>query len=130
MSQTRPGPDSGAKEMTIPLADFFRATLAEETGNVGYIGLAPDGSKHHVVVPVDIQIARGIKAGNRPTDGTPFGGYAGWRYFECRPYPSPQPDQDAERRARWAQAEKNAAVFVAWAAGHSIRVVVVGEAAA
>jgi len=39
-----------------------------------------------VVVPVDVQIARGVMACNRPTDGTPFGGYSGWLYFRCPPY--------------------------------------------
>ena len=36
------------------------------------LGFAPDGSSYHVVVPVDARIARGLKAGNRPADGTPF----------------------------------------------------------
>jgi len=103
--------------LSVPLADFFRATLAEETGNRGFIGLSPDGQSHHVVVPVDAQIARGLVAGRRPEDGTPFGGYARWRYFECSPYPSPQPNEEAALRARWFRARANARAFSAWAAG-------------
>jgi hypothetical protein len=63
-----------------------------------------------VVVPVDEQIARGIKAGDRPDDGTPFGGYRGWLYFQCQPCES----DDAESRDH--QAGANAAVLKAWAA--------------
>lgn len=80
----------------------MRATLPEGCGNVGYLGFAADGSTYHVVVPVDARIARGLKAGNRPTDGTPFGGYRGWYYFRCPPFPPGEPsarDRRAERSA-------------------------------
>jgi hypothetical protein len=96
-------------------ADLFRATLPAQSGNSGYLGFAPDGSEYHVVVPVDEQIARGIKAGNRPDDGTPFGGYRGWLYFQCRPH---ETDEDG---AREAQANVNAAVLLAWAAQRNIQ---------
>ncbi len=69
-----------------------------------------------MVVPVDEQIARGIKAGNRPDDGTPFGGFHDWHYFQCRPH------ETNEDGAREAQAGSNAAVLIAWAVGHSIQV--------
>ena len=75
--------------LLIDFNDIFRATLDEDCGNEGYIGIAPDGGRYHVVVPVDRQIARGIKAGNRPQDGTPFGGYKDWRYFGCPGYKRP-----------------------------------------
>ena len=52
--------------LSIDFTDIVRATLDEDSGNEGYIGLSPDGRRYHVVVPVDRQIARGIKAGNRP----------------------------------------------------------------
>ena len=99
--------------MRVNLSDFFRATLTEESGNTGFIGLAGDGLAYHVVVPVDAQIARGVKAGNRPADGTPFGGYTGWHYFECRPVQSGLSEPDKETRARWSQAQANATVFTA-----------------
>ncbi|MBW1712967.1 MAG: hypothetical protein JRJ59_07455, partial [Deltaproteobacteria bacterium] len=113
------------------LTDVFRATLAQDSGNRGYLGLAPDGTKYHVVVPVDVQIARGVKAGNRPDDGTPFGGYAGWHYFECRPFTWPDPDEKDEQKARWNQARPNAKVLTAWAFGLGLEVIVVepGQAA-
>lgn len=108
---------------TIPASDFWRATQAENCGNVGFIGLAPDGSAHHVVVPVDIQIARGVKACNRPTDGTPFGGYREWHYFECLPHPV-SGDETADRAARKQAARDNAKVFQAWARGLGVTILV------
>ncbi len=82
--------------------------MAEETGNSGFIGIAPDWSRHHVVAPVDRQIARGVKAANHPIDGTPFGGYAGWRYFECPCAPA-----GASVADRWIKARQNAELLVA-----------------
>lgn len=106
--------------LRIRRTDIYRATLPADCGNTGYLGFAPDGSAYHVVVPVDEQIARGIKAGNRPDDGTPFGGYREWHYFQCRPY-------ETERSgARDTQAGANAAVLIAWAAERNI-VVEIGE---
>jgi len=110
--------------MRIPLSEFFRATQAEGSGNTGFIGLAGDGSAFHVVVPVDAQIARGVKAGNRPSDGTPFGGYTGWHYFECRSLQAGLSDPGEETRARWRQARDNAAVFAAWAQGLGFKITV------
>ena len=99
----------------IQRSDILRATLPARCGNTGYLGFAPDGSAYHVVVPVDEQIARGIKAGNRPDDGTPFGGYCEWQYFQCHPH------EIDEEGAREAQARTNAAVLLAWAAKHDIQ---------
>jgi|GEM_PF-1407903 len=110
------------RPLKVDLRDVFRATLPERTGNTGYLGLAPDGSGYHVVVPVDVQIARGIKAGHRPTDGTPFGGYSGWAYFECRPYPWPEAGSGGELAARWKQSRANAEVLQAWARGLGLKV--------
>jgi hypothetical protein len=89
--------------------DLLRATLPEDCGNVGFLGFAPDGSSYHVVVPVDAHIARGLKAGERPADGTPFGGYRGWHYFRCAPFPP------GEAAARARRAERSAADLGAWA---------------
>ena len=100
--------------LTVRNADILRATLPAFCGNTGYLGFAPDGSAYHVVVPVDEQIARGIKAGNRPDDGTPFGGYRQWLYFQCCPY------ETEISGARKAQASANAAVLTAWAAERNI----------
>ena len=105
--------------LRVRRSDIYRATLYAQCGNTGYLGFAPGGSEYHVVVPVDEQIARGIKAGNRPDDGTPFGGYRDWRYFQCKPHMA---DSDTSRRA---QTEVNAAVLVAWAAQRNIQVEVV-----
>jgi hypothetical protein len=113
--------------LMVKLSDLWRATLEERCGNVGFIGISADGSKYHVVVPVDLQIARGVKACNRPEDGTPFGGYTGWRYFQCEPYSlvgHPQVDQEARR----AMARENGLALGRWAAGMGVRVEVVGEA--
>lgn len=96
--------------LKVRAKDIFRATLADNCGNTGYLGFAPDGGSYHVVVPVDAQLARGLKPGLRPDDGTPFGGYCGWRYFCCPPYPSGRPG------AREAQVEANARALLAWAA--------------
>lgn len=72
--------------LEILFHDILRATLSVASGNEGWIGVSPIGDHYHVVVPVDRQIARGVMACNRPTDGTPFGGYAAWLYFRCPPY--------------------------------------------
>ncbi len=103
------------QSLKIRKPDILRATLPAWSGNTGYLGFASDGSDFHVVVPVDEQIARGIKAGNRPDDGTPFGGYRGWLYFQCLPH------ETEEDGAREAQANANAAVLLAWAAQRNIQ---------
>jgi len=72
--------------LQVKFDDIFRATLPVRSGNEGWIGVAPTGLEYHVVVPVDTQIARGVMACNRPTDGTPFGGFSGWTYFRCPPF--------------------------------------------
>lgn len=72
--------------LKIKFSSVYRATLGIESGNDGWIGVEPHGKAYHVIVPVDSQIARGVMACNRPTDGTPFGGYSNWIYFRCRPY--------------------------------------------
>jgi hypothetical protein len=83
--------------LTIRLSDILRATMAEESGNEGYIGISPDGSSYHVVVPVDRLLARGLRFWERPTDGTPFGGYSNWRYFPCLTYRCDPACPDEER---------------------------------
>ncbi len=90
-------------------SDIFRATLADDCGNLGFIGVAPDASTYHVVVPVDLQLARGVKAMNQPADGTPFGGYQGWHYYECAPYSR---DKDGSERRR--QIKTNAKLLTMW----------------
>jgi hypothetical protein len=105
--------------LNVKQADLFRTTLADNCGNIGYIGLAPDGVEYHVVVPVDLQLARGVKAGNRPDDGTPFGGYKNWKYFECPPYPA------GERLGRENQVRINTRLLKAWANAQGIEIDVV-----
>jgi hypothetical protein len=103
--------------MTIDFNDILRATLDDKCGNEGYVGISPDGQRYHVVVPVDRQIARGIKAGNRPLDGTPFGGYKDWHYFGCLVFPlAGRVDPGEIQVLRIAQAQANALLLKAWAA--------------
>ncbi|OGP51166.1 MAG: hypothetical protein A2Y79_03515 [Deltaproteobacteria bacterium RBG_13_43_22] len=109
--------------LQIDFNDILRATLDEDCGNEGYIGLSPDGLRYHVVVPVDRQIARGIKAGNRPLDETPFGGYKDWHYFCCLGYSGPAENNEAEiQKIRIKQAETNAQHLKTWAAEMKISV--------
>ncbi len=106
--------------LRLKKSDIFRATLADDCGNLGFIGIAPDGSEYHVVVPVDLKLARGVKALNEPDDGTPFGGYRGWHYYECRPY-----DHAGGRDARHRQTEDNARLLQAWLRQFGIDVVTI-----
>ncbi len=97
------------KPLNVKESDIFRATLADDCGNLGFIGIAPDASAYHVVVPVDLQLARGVKAMNQPDDGTPFGGYRSWHYYECAPYVK---DEDGTDRRQ--QIETNAKLLTMW----------------
>ncbi len=103
--------DSGPETVPLQLkkSDVFRATLADDCGNIGFLGIAPDASEYHVVVPVDLQLARGVKAMNQPDDGTPFGGYRGWHYYECAPYSKDENDHN-----RRQQIETNAKLLTLW----------------
>jgi hypothetical protein len=112
--------------LEIDFSDLLRATLDEHSGNAGYIGLAPDGSRYHVVVPVDRQIARGLKAGNPVPEGAPFGGYKNWHYFYCSGYTGPVRYDEAEiLKARREQALVNARRLITWAAGLKINVKII-----
>ncbi len=86
--------------LRIDFQDILRATLPLRSGNEGWIGVSPSGNEYHVVVPVDVQIARGVMAGNPPQDGTPFGGYTNWIYFRCPPYEEEGPDEETFRHAQ------------------------------
>ena len=111
--------------LRVRSSDLFRCTLDRRTGNEGYIGLSPEGDKYHVVVPVDAQIARGVKAGNRPRDGTPFGGYARWFYFRCEAFSADgEPDMNAEAygELRRAASARNGERLVIWAAAKGISI--------
>ena len=72
--------------ITIKFVDIVRGTLDLRTGNESWIGVSPDASAYHLVSPVDTQLAKGVLACNRPTDGTPFGGYSKWVYFRIPPF--------------------------------------------
>ncbi|MBI4773760.1 MAG: hypothetical protein HY788_06190 [Deltaproteobacteria bacterium] len=111
--------------LRVRFSDLFRCTLDERTGNEGYIGVSPKGDEYHVVVPVDTQIARGVKACNRPRDGTPFGGYARWFYFRCEAFSADgDPDLNSEeyRSLRVAASRNSGAQLVKWAAGEGIQI--------
>jgi hypothetical protein len=97
--------------LLIKVEDIRRATLPGRSGNEGWIGVSPSGDAYHVVAPVDVQLARGVMACNRPTDGTPFGGYARWLYFRCEPY---EDESAPEKEARDKQARKNGADLINW----------------
>ncbi|MDQ7782364.1 MAG: hypothetical protein RDU20_05785 [Desulfomonilaceae bacterium] len=99
--------------LSIKLSDIVRATLTKQSGNEGWIGVSPRGDEYHVVVPVDVQIARGVMACNRPTDGTPFGGYAGWLYFRCPQYEGQGVDDEALREEK---ARETGARLISWLA--------------
>lgn len=102
--------------LNIKLSAVQRATLWTHSGNEGWIGVEPFGKAYHVIVPVDVQIARGVMACNKPTDGTPFGGYSNWIYFRCQPYDS---DIDNET-LRLEQAKKNLSDLLARLAQYGV----------
>ena len=108
--------------ITIKRSDIFRATLADNCGNLGYLGIAPDASTYHVVVPVDLQLARGVKALNQPDDGTPFGGYRGWHYYECAPYAGSGGEQ-----SRRQQVGDNIHLLSIWLQQYDIEVEIIGR---
>lgn len=101
----------------IDFQDILRATLPIRSSNEGWIGVSTKGDEYHVVVPVDVQIARGVMACNRPTDGTPFGGYANWLYFRCPAYEDEGKDDKVERVE---QARKTGKKLVQWLASYGI----------
>ncbi len=113
--------------LQLRIQDILRATLPEHSGNEGWIGVSPKGDAYHVVVPVDVQIARGVMACNRPTDGTPFGGYSGWLYFRCPPYGE---TSEHESRAREEQALKTAADLIRFLKSYDIECELAAEASA
>ena len=102
--------------LEIKISDLFRATLSDDCGNEGFIGIAPDGSSYHVVVPVDRQIARGLMAWAQPDDGTPFGGYEGWHYFCCLTYSQEGPGETG-RNGRMEKARENGWLLKQWGKG-------------
>ncbi len=106
--------------MKIRLSDIYRATLPSKSGNEGWIGLEPQGKTYHVIVPVDPQIARGVMACNRSTDGTPFGGYTGWAYFRCEPFNLAE--DEFEEDIRLNAARHNAVRLTEFAASRGIDV--------
>ncbi|MBU0516329.1 MAG: methylated-DNA--[protein]-cysteine S-methyltransferase [Proteobacteria bacterium] len=120
----RPLIDPAGVPLPVARSDLWRATLADDCGNTGFIGFSPEGDQYHLVVPVDRQIAAGVKAKNRPTDGTPFGGYTGWGYFECAPYQPAPRDAEADAEARRAEVKITALVLIDWAKdqGFGVRV--------
>ena len=120
---TRQGDGKTVKrELVIRLSDLFRATLSESCGNEGFIGIAPDGSEYHVVAPVDRQIARSLKAWERPDNGTPFGGYKRWNYFCCMTYPDRGGDSKIDRQARLEKARENGWLLQKWGKGIGLEI--------
>lgn len=116
-----------AEVLRIKLSDVFRATLSDDTGNEGYIGVAPGWEKYHVVVPVDRQIARSVKARIPTTDGTPFGGYTGWSYYLCPPFEAPADGSAPTREMRLHAARENADLIRKTALGLGVSVDIVED---
>ena len=106
--------------LRIKFSDLYRATLPARSGNEGWIGVSPDGDAFHVVVPVDTQIARGVMACNRPSDGTPFGGYANWLYFRCPPFEHEGANKADNSVARVRKARETAEDLIKWLASYGI----------
>jgi hypothetical protein len=127
MNLYMPESNSSGRILSISAADLLRATLAIASGNEGWIGVSPHGEAYHIVVPVDSQIARGVMACNRPTDGTPFGGYSGWLYFRCPPYEQESLDLAEDRREREDRARRTANSLTQWLAEHGVNATVEGE---
>jgi hypothetical protein len=63
---------------------------------------------------------------NRPTDGTPFGGYSGWIYFMCHPYDM-EDHAVADEQARFRRAEQTVDILVPWLAGYGINAEVIHD---
>lgn len=105
--------------LTIKFLDLLRATLPVRSGNEGWIGVSPRGDAYHIVVPVDVQLAKGVMACNRPTDGTPFGGYTHWLYFRCPPYEDEGQDN---RELHYEQAKRTAEDLTKWLASYGVEV--------
>lgn len=116
------------RTLEIRFTDLVRATLPDDCGNEGYVGVSPDGSKYHVVVPVDRQIARGLKFYDPPKDGTPFGGYKGWLYLRCLTYSSDPLDEKVDMERCLDQARENGRRIRAWAAKLGIGIEIKEEA--
>jgi len=114
----------------IKFSDLFRATLPVRSGNEGWFGVSPQGDAYHVVVPVDTQIARGVMACNRPTDGTPFGGYANWFYFRCPPCEYDGDDEVELTAARMLRAGRTAGNLIAWLASYGVEGIIADSGAA
>lgn len=115
------------RRVALRLSDVVRATLGGGCGNVGFIGISPDGSRYHVVVPVDRKISRGLKFWEEPADGTPFGGYKCWHYALCPSYAEQLEDPLADRKARLARAKENGRLLRAWAEGMNMEVEIVED---
>lgn len=106
--------------LKIAFQDLLRATLPVKSGNEGWIGVSPKGDDYHIVVPVDRQLARGIMAGYRPEDGTPFGGYSDWLYFRCPPFEEPDEGAGDSERLRFEQVKQTARNLIAWLRSYDI----------
>lgn len=110
--------------LVVKYTDILRSTLPLNSGNEGWIGVSPTGDDYHVVVPVDVQIARGVMACNMPSDGTPFGGYSGWLYFRCSPY---ECEKHESHDARLGQVHRNVLALMRFLKGYGIDSEISGE---
>jgi hypothetical protein len=105
----------------------WRKRPQDDCGNEGYIGISPDGSQHHVVVPVDRQIARGLKFWVPPDDGTPFGGYKGWHYFCCLTFRMESWDEKGECISQLEKAKENGWLIQRWGKGLGLKISLIDD---
>lgn len=110
--------------LRIKLRDIQRATLPLQSGNEGWIGVSARGDEYHVVVPVDVQIARGVMACNIPADGTPFGGHSNHLYFRCPPFSD---EEENDFPGREQQIAKTAEDLIRWLASYGMEAEIEAE---
>ncbi len=115
------------RPLKILLSDIFRATLPDDSGNEGYIGISPDGSSYHIVVPVDQQLARALSPMEKTSKDTPFGGYKGWHYFCCLTYTPHKTNPDTSSRYRTEKTIENAWLIERWVKGLGLEIEIIDD---
>ncbi len=101
------------------LEDLVRATLPSGWGQVGFVGVSPDGAAYHVLSPVEVDLASDMVLMALAGRAEFMGGRPGWRYHYCHTYQPPpgreRPGPEAMRAARRRRARHTGRMLVAWA---------------